>query len=313
MKSKNVKTYIVLAIMVLSLMAATACSSNSSSSSQKSTVKYDNSYCAGGKPSKTLTELREKGTLVVGSSGDAPFAYIDSKTGKFSGVDAEIIKEVAKRLGIKKVEMKQIPFSELILNADSGKIDIICDCMYIRADRAKKVYFGDIWYTQGGGLLVSKNSKINGISDFDPSSTVVGYTPGTIWQTVVEGWKSKGLIKEARATGNQTDSIVSLQYGKIDAFITDSTVVENLFANSPSTVSGLKLASNFKDNEQTLGRIAPAVSFDKIAFMKEVNNVVVKLRDEGYLKKVFEEYKLNPKLHMITDAQRKHNINTRSE
>ena len=318
---KNIAVGIISMLMIPSMLL-TGCGSDSASSSEETTATsvtetgttdYDNSYCVDGQPSETLQELREKGTLIVGSSGDAPFAYIDQNTNEFCGVDAEIIKEVAKRLGIGNVEMKLIPFSQLILSETSNQIDIICDCMYVRADRAEKVYFGDIWYTQGGGLLVPEDSEIDGIDDFDPSSTVVGYTAGTSWQTAVEQWKSDGKIKEARATGHQTDSIVALQYGKIDAYITDSTVVENLLANSPDTLKGLRLAKNFQDDESTLGRIAPAVSFDKIGFMKEVNNVVAELREEGFLKKVFEDYKLDPELHMITNDQRTHDINTRSE
>ena len=273
---------------------------------------YDNSYCENGTPSAALTALREKGTLIVGSSGDAPFAYIDQTTNEFSGVDAEIIKEAGKRLGIKTVEMKLVPFSELILNLNAGNIDIISDCMYIRADRAEQVYFGNIWYTQGGGLLVPEGSTIKGVEDFDSNSTVVGYTAGTVWQTTVEGWLEDGLIKEARATGDQTESIVALQYEKIDAFLTDSTVIENLFANTQDAVKGLKMAENFKDDDKTVGRIAPSVAFDNIAFMKEVDNVVAELRDEGFIAKVFEDYGLNPDLHMITNEERIHDINTRT-
>ena len=319
-KLKLTKIAVLTLVLTMALLPAalTGCSSQAKTTAAPETTAeatdaYDNSYSENGVPSDTLKALREKGTLIVGSSGDAPFAYIDQKTNEFSGVDAEIIKEVGKRLGIKNVEMKLVPFSELILNLNAGNIDIISDCMYIRADRAEQVYFGDIWYTQGGGLLVPENSTIKGIEDFDPNSTVVGYTAGTVWQTTVEGWLADGLIKEARATGDQTESIVALQYEKIDAFLTDSTVIENLFANSPDTVKGLKMAENFKDDEKTIGRIAPSVSFNNIAFMKEVNNVVVQLRDEGFINKVFEDYKLNPDLHMITNDERTHNINTRTE
>lgn len=287
----------------------TAPAADDSSSDQA----FDNSYSKDGVPSETLTKLRDKGTLLVGSSGDAPFAYIDQATGEFKGVDAEIIKEVAKRLGIAKTEMVLIPFSELILNLNSGNIDIISDCMYIRADRAEQVYFGEIWYTQGGGLLVPDGGSIKGIEDFDPASTVVGYTPGTVWQTTVEGWKESGLIKEARATGDQSESIVALQNKKIDAFLTDSTVLENLFANTPDAVNGLMMAPNYVDDETTIGRIAPSVTFENIAFMKEVDAVVAQLREEGFIKKVFEDYKLDPGLHMITNDQRTHEINTRTE
>ncbi len=256
--------------------------------------------------SSKLQEVRDKGTLIVGSSGDAPFAYIDQDTGEFKGVDAEIIKEVAKRLGIEKVEMKLIPFSELILNMNSGNIDVIADCMYIKKERAKQIHYGEVWYTQGGGLLLPENSSIKKVEDFDPKTAVVGYTPGTIWQGIVEGWAKDGLIKTALGTGDQTESIIALQYGKIDGFLTDSTVLENLFANSPKTVEGLKLAEEYKDTESSIGHIAPSVSFGNEEFMGEINKVVVELRDEGFIDKVFEEYKLDPKLHMITNDERKY-------
>lgn len=254
--------------------------------------------------SKKLQEIKDKGTLVVGSSGDAPFAYIDQQTGEFKGVDAEIIKEVAKRLGIEKVEMKLIPFSELIVNLNSDNIDVIADCMYIKKERAKQIYYGDVWYTQGGGLIVPQDSKVNSVEDFDPSKAVVGYTPGTIWQGIVEGWAEKGLISKAISSGDQTESIVALQYGKMDAFLTDSTVAEDLFSNSPKTVEGLRLAENYKDDEASIGHIAPAVAFGNEDFMKEINDVVKELRDEGFIEKVFKDYGLDPKLHMITNDER---------
>lgn len=306
----------VAMMLLLSILVLAGCSKTEEKSTTQTTAAaqaYDNSYSKDGVASKMLSDLREKGVMTVGSSGDAPFAYIDQQTGEFSGVDAEIIKEAAKRLGIPKVEMKLISFSELILNLNQGNIDMITDCMYIRKDRAEKVYFGEIWYTQGGGLLTSKEGTIKGTEEFDPKATVIGFTPGTVWQTVVEGWKEKGLIKEARATGDQSESIVALQHKKIDGFLTDSTVLENLFANSADTVSGLKMAENYKDDETTIGRIAPSVNFENIAFMKEVDAVVAKMREEGVIAKIFEDYKLDPKLHMITNDERSHDINTKTE
>jgi polar amino acid transport system substrate-binding protein len=283
-----------------------------------SCAKKDEGAAASGSAdgaSPFLQQVRKTGVLKVGSSGDSPFAYIDQASGSFDGIDAEIIKEAAKRMGIPKVEMVLIPFSELILNLNNSNIDIIADCMYTRADRAEKVYFGDIWYTQGGGLLAAEGNGINGQKTFNPQKTRVGYTSGTVWQNVVEGWQKSALIKEAVATGDQSESIVALQYGKIDAFLTDSTVVESLFANSPATLKGLRLCTEYTDSADTVGRIAPSVSFDHIAFMKELNAVVMQLRDEGFIDKVFVKYGLDPKLHMITNdpAVRLCTVNSRDK
>ena len=253
--------------------------------------------------SDKLREIREKGTLVVGSSGDI-FAYIDEETGEFDGIDSVIIKEAAKRLGIEKVEMKLIPFSELILNLNSGNIDMIADGMYIKAERAKQICYGEVWYTQGGALVVADDSGINGDEDFDPATTTVGYTTGTIWQGVVEGWAEEGKIKEAVATGDQTESMIAIQYGKVDAFLTDSTVVEDVFAKSPETVEGLKICENFQDTDDTIGHIAPSVAKGNEDFMAEINKVIVEMRDDGFLEQAFKDCGLDPNLHMITNEER---------
>ena len=194
------------------------------------------------------------------------------------------------------------------MNSENN-IDIIADGMYVREDRAQQIYYGAIWYTQGGALLAPENGTINGQDDFDPSKTVVGYTPGTIWQTTVEGWAADGKIKEARATGDQTESIVALQNGKIDAFLTDSPVVENLMKFQPETLKGLKLCSNYKDTEAEIGRIAPSVKFGNEDFMKDINKVVAEMRDEGVLDQIYEKYGLDPKLHAITNDQKDNGLN----
>lgn len=301
-------TIISVLCIIIAVTFLTGCSKNDESEVSTLAIADDGA-------SPTLTAIRKSGILRVGSSGDVPFAYINQKTGTFDGVDAEIIREVAKRLGIPKVEMLLIPFSELILSINSGNIDIISDCMYVRKDRAQKVYFGDIWYTQGGALIVNEDSTIDGQDTLDPKTSRIGYTTGTVWGHIVEDWIDEGLVKEIIATGDQSESIVALQYGKIDAFLTDSTVAESLFANSPDAVKGLKLGMSFKDVPQSLGRIAPAVNFQNIDFMKEVNDIVYQLREEGFITEVFKKYGLKPEFHMISNSEevRLNGVNSREE
>ncbi len=311
---KRVLSLLMGTVMAVTLLTGCGSSSESSDSSSdsSSSTEYDNSYCENGQPSKMLTELREKGVWTIGSSGDS-YAYIDQDTGEFSGIDAVICKEIAKRLGIAKVEMSLISFSELIVNLNEGNIDMIADGMYQKADRAKQIYYGDTWYTQGGILVVPEDSSIDGQDDFDSSSTVVGYTEGTIWQEIVEGWQEDGLIKEARATGDQSSSLTALQYGKIDAFLSDSTVMEDMKARTPDALKGLKFAENYTDPDLAIGHISPAVSFDNIDFMKEVNNVVAEMREEGFIDKAFEECGLDPDLHSVPEDEVAATVNTREE
>lgn len=309
---KTRKILSLLLTMVLFTFALTGCGGQeaSSSSEESSGTEYDNHYCADGKPSKMLTSLREKGVLTVGSSGDS-YAYMDQETNEFKGIDAVIIKEVAKRLGIPKVEMSLINFSELIVNLNEGNIDMITDGMYENADRAKQIYYGNIWYTQGGILVVPEDSKIDGQDTFDAASTVVGYTEGTLWQQIVEEWQEQGLIKEARGTGDQSSSLTALQYKKIDAFLTDSTVMEDMVVRTPDAFKGLKFAKNYTDPDEAIGRISPSVSFDNIDFMKEVNNVIEELRKEGFIEQAFKDCGLDPSLHTVAEDAIECTVNTK--
>ncbi len=320
-RMKKFKRFVsAAAAVIFALGTITGCGSTSSSESSSASASagnYDNHYCENGKPSAFLTELRKRGVIYVGSSGDS-FSYIDKDTNEYSGIDAVILKEAAKRLGIPKVEMKLMNFSELIVNLNENNIDIIADGMYsntdVSAERAKQIYFGDTWYKQGGTLVVPEDSKINSVDDFDPKSTVVGYTEGTIWQPVVQKWQDDGLIKEARATGDQSSSLTAMQYGKIDAYLSDAIVMEDMKQREPASLKGLRFAENYKDTEATIGYISPSVSFEHIQFMKELNNAIEEMRKEGFMKKALKECGLDPKLHEITDEKYYTcKVNTRDE
>ena len=60
-----------------------------------------------------LERIKEKGVLTIISANSPPLCYLDHDTGKITGIDGDIITEVAKRLGINKVEMKVSTFDEL--------------------------------------------------------------------------------------------------------------------------------------------------------------------------------------------------------
>ena len=58
-----------------------------------------------------LQIIKEKGVITVASTiHDFPFFYMNPETNEISGIDADIINEIAKRLEIDKVEMRETLF-----------------------------------------------------------------------------------------------------------------------------------------------------------------------------------------------------------
>lgn len=109
-----------------------------------------------------LEEIKQRGALIVASSNEKPFSYIDPQTGNFTGIDVDILTEAAKRLGIDKVKMKLTPFKYIIEDLNNkDNVDIIATGLYVTDERKKEVLFTNVWYKQPETILLLKSSPFN--------------------------------------------------------------------------------------------------------------------------------------------------------
>src|SRR5678815_1071941 len=93
---------------------------------------------AQGQPEPTLALLRS-GTrpLVVGGVSEyTPFNVV-GPDGQLTGMDREIIRAAAKRLGIKQVDFKTMTFGKLGQSLLDGKIDVIANNYWPTPDRER--------------------------------------------------------------------------------------------------------------------------------------------------------------------------------
>ncbi|WP_353949099.1 ABC transporter substrate-binding protein [Sporolactobacillus sp. Y61] len=261
-------------ILVTGILAG--CNSSSSSGSSSGSSK--------GNSTDTLAAAKEKGVLVVGSSNDAPFAYIDQKTHKFSGIDAEIITEIAKRLGIPKVEMKQTKFENLLLELNNKNIDLVTDAMYINPKRQKIAKFTNIWYKEGEAIIVPTNSPIKSLSDL--KTRTVGAQKGTGFYELADKLYKDGNIKKLSVFGSQADLLMAANTGKVDAVITDGAVAAYSLKTDPSLK--LKLLSPY--TPQAAGKIGAAARKSDTKLVNAINQQLDILKENGFIEKVLKKY-----------------------
>ncbi|MED1472150.1 ABC transporter substrate-binding protein [Bacillus salipaludis] len=234
-----------------------------------------------------LQRIKDKGVLVVASSNDVPFAYIDKDTKKFSGIDAEIITEVAKRLGIPKVEMKEVKFENLLLDLNNNNVDMVTDGMYIKPERQKIADFTNIWYTEGEALVVVKDSPIKGLDDL--KDKVVGGQKGTAFLEFAQKLQKEGKIKEVKVFNSQSELLLAVNTNKIDACITDSAVAGYSITNDKTL--NLKLVSPYK--AEAAGNIGAAVRKSDKDLLDAVNKELDKMKEDGFILKTLKKYGLN--------------------
>lgn len=229
--------------------------------------------------SKTaLTEIKDKGELVVGLSADyAPYEFYTMVDGKKTivGFDVELAKEIAKDLGVK-LTLKEMKFDALLGALPAGQIDMIISGMNPDEERAKVIDFSDIYYTAQHGVLVNKKDLDKYKSVEDLKSARVGAQMGSTQADIV---KEKIKAEKPTLLVNVNNLILELKSGKIDALVTEKPVAEMAIKNN----NELALSKiEFKDET---GGNAVAVKKGEKELVEQVNKTIKRLKDSGELDK----------------------------
>jgi cystine transport system substrate-binding protein len=136
------------AVATLMLVLA-ACGNGQSTGKNQSSQSND---------SNLYSQVKNKGVLVIGTEGTyAPFTFHD-KNGKLTGYDIDVVKEVAKRLGVK-TEFKETQWDSMFAGLNSKRFDMIANEVGIRPDREKKYDFSKPYTVSKAAVIVNKNNK----------------------------------------------------------------------------------------------------------------------------------------------------------
>lgn len=184
---------LLIGSMVFSLTAcgsaAKAPETEETKISEEKTTETQESEAQGDEPEKTVSEeitaadytvgdkikeIQEKGVLVVGCDASyAPYSFVDVTTGNTDpvGIDIEIAKELADRLG---VEMKLEPmiFNAVISALATDKLDVVIDGVTPSDEQRETVDFSKEYMTCEEGIVVKKENA----EKFKTCEDFAGYT-----------------------------------------------------------------------------------------------------------------------------------------
>ena len=225
-----------------------------------------------------LEMIKEKGIITIAApSKEIPFFWINTETNKMSGIDADIITEITRRLGINKVEIKEVTFADLLdkFNADDS-IDIAVGGIFITPESEKLVEFTKPLYKESETVIVPRFSKINFMSDL--KNAVVGVEKGTIFEDLAKKWKENNLIKDALSLDSTTDLFNAISSGKIDAGLADSIIINYYIKEKDPLLRQLK---GYMPELQ--GVMGIAVKKDDVFLLNALNKAINDMKADGAL------------------------------
>ena len=109
--------------------------------------------CGGEGEAPAPVFLRAGDSLVLVVSGEAPpFSSFDEDTGEAKGIEIDIAREAAARLG-RRLEVRRAEFEDLLPMVKSGEADMAASGLTITEGRLKSVDFSDSYAVDGGAFL----------------------------------------------------------------------------------------------------------------------------------------------------------------
>ena len=272
MKKILKKSAAALAALTLTAALAGCGSSASSTDTTASTAETSGE--------NELEKVKAAGKLVIGVEGTyPPFTYHDDN-GELTGLDVELGKALAEKLGVE-VEFQEAAWDSLLIGIDTGRFDTVINSVSITDERAEKYDFSDPYYYEARRVVVrADNDSINGPEDLNGKKIATNTTNAFIPWYEENGAEVVGIDTSAEAI----DLVLS---GRAD-FLGISVLVLNAYLDEhPDAVDKLKAAFVIPNSEDV---IAIPVRKGEPEFLDAINAALAELREEGTLKEISEKY-----------------------
>ncbi len=233
--------------------------------------------CSNSGADKTDSEkILEKGELVVGITDFAPMDYKD-ENGNWIGFDADLATMTAEKLGVK-VKFVEIDWDNKFLELETGSIDCIWNGMTI-TDEVKNNSSVTDAYAMNQQIVVAKSALADTLKTVDDIKGLkFAVENGSAGQSAAED-----NALDATAVSAQSDALLEVASGSVDACIIDSTMASAMTGEG-TDYADLKACVVLVDEQY-------GISFRKGSDMTEKMNAFLKeFAADGTMKKLADKY-----------------------
>ena len=276
---KNVLKKAGAAVLALTLTAALAgCGSSASSTAASSDTAAAST--ADTAAETELDKVKAAGKLVVGVEGTyPPFTYHDDN-GELTGLDIELGKALADKLGVE-VEFQEAAWDSLLIGIDTERFDTVINSVSITDERAEKYDFSDPYYYEARRVVVrADDDSIHGPEDLNDKKIATNTTNAFIPWYEEQGVEVVGID----TSGEAIDLLLS---GRVDFVGINVPVLNAYLQEHPDAAGKVKEAFVIPNSEDV---IAIPVRKGEPEFLDAINAALAELREEGTLKEISEKY-----------------------
>lgn len=219
----------------------------------------------------------ESGKLIMATSADfPPYEYYDGD--QVVGIDAEIAKAVADKLGLELV-IEDTKFDSIIVGVQSGKYDIGCAGMTVTEERLQSVNFTSTYATGIQSVIVPEGSEITDVDTLLDGDYIVGVQIGTTGDIYMTDDVGEDRIDRYQ---KGTDAVIALTSGKVDAVVIDNEPAKAFVAANEGLVI---LDTAYAEEEYAM-----CLNKDNEDLLNAINGALDELEKDGTLDAIVAKY-----------------------
>jgi len=229
--------------------------------------------------SKKRVQSEQENILIVGTNAEyRPFTFIENN--HIAGIDIDIVKQIAQRIG-KKLELKDMSFTALIPEIQSGRIHMIAAGMSPTEERSRQLFFTKPYHMGDPLVLISKKNKpLNSVKDLANKTVVVN--EGFTADTYISAIQGPSIVRLASIA----DAFLTLASDRADAFISASTSVQPFFEQYGKESFHIVTLPDTED------AVALAVSKKYPELYEQIQAALQDMKEDGTLDNLKQKWKL---------------------
>ena len=242
----------------------------------------------------TLAKAQKASYVRMSSYQQPPHGWFDINSGKYQGIDVEVIEEILKGLNIQSWDYVTADWGAMIPGLKACRWDIMSIGMTYTKLRSEQVQFSIPVYQYGVAMLVAKGNpkKIKGKANWKGKK--VGGIIGSTDDQVIGGVKGATYVPFTK----YSDLYRALSTGRIDAGMVDELQGAYDFKLQPQPK--IKLLKNWKGKAVGISSIVTRTG--DTAWVNAVNEQLKIMRTNGKLKAILLKYGMPASAYVTCDA-----------